>query len=149
MVWIPNTDLFFPKIPNTDQNIDPIPSTDQPVRPPPGIGCERSEQKICAFFKYFHVKLLIPEEEYGISSGAWLLMWKFYWGRSKSVSFEWGLRGYFVIFNGVIFGQNILVGWGFCPLGWKNRPFLEIFSTGVASGVDPPGSQRQGCLDRT
>ena len=35
----------------------------------PGIDCERREQKICAFFKYFHVKLLIPEEEYGISSG--------------------------------------------------------------------------------
>ena len=35
------------------------------------------------------MKLLIPEEEYGISSGARLLMWKFFWGRSKSISFEW------------------------------------------------------------
>ena len=35
----------------------------------PGIDCERSEQKICAFFKYFHVKLSIPEGENGISSG--------------------------------------------------------------------------------
>ena len=30
--------------------------------------------------------------------------------------------------------------------GVKNRPFLGKFSTGVASGVDPTGSQRQGCF---
>ena len=81
----------------------------------------------------------------GDSSGVTLLMWKFYWGTSKSEHFEWGMCGFFVIFNGVIFSYKIPVGWVIYLVGWKNGPFLEIFFTGVTSGVDPTGSQRRGC----
>ena len=54
---------------------------------------------------------------------AWILRY-FQWGDFRS-KFSGGVR---------IFSTGV-----------KNRPFLEIFSTGVASGVDPTGSQRQGC----
>ena len=81
----------------------------------------------------------------GDSSGVTLLMWKFYWGTSKSEHFEWGMCGFFVIFNGVIFSYKIPVGWVIYLVGWKNGPFLEIFFTGVTSGVDSTGSQRRGC----
>ena len=82
-------------------------------------------------------------------SGETLLMWKFYWGTSKSKHFEWGMCGIFFIFNGVTFSCKIPVGWVIYLVEWKNGPFLEIFFTGVTSGVDLTGSQRQGCLGLT
>ena len=37
-------------------------------------------------------------------------MWEFYWGTSKSQHFEWGICGFLVIFNGVIFSYKYSSG---------------------------------------
>ena len=109
------------------------------------LNCERSEQKNLAFFVYFIFEKNGFCKRRGGFNGVTILMWEFYWGTSKSQHFEWGVCRFFVIFNGVILSYEIPVGWVIFLLGWKNGPFSEIFFTGVTSGVDPTGSQRQGC----
>ena len=105
-----------------------------------------ASKKILAFFVYFIFEKNGFCKRRGGFNGVTILMWEFYWGTSKSQHFEWGVCRFFVIFNGVIFSYEIPVGWVIFLLGWKNGPFSEIFFTGVTSGVDPTGSQRQGCF---
>ena len=74
-------------------------------------------------------------------------MKEFYWGTSISQHFGWGICGFFVIFNGVIFSYKIPVGRVIFLLGWKIRPFSEIFLTGMTSGWIPLGHRGRGVLE--
>ena len=46
----------------------------------------------------------------GDLNGVTILMREFYWGTSKSQHFEWGVCGFLVIFNGVIFSYKYSSG---------------------------------------